>query len=658
MGRETGMRPKIGIVSIGITSRAIANALRKTDLPADFEFHELLLNQASLLPESIEACDVLVSSGNNAKILREKTEKPVISISPSLYDILQACGKAIDYTPAPVVVMHRDAYQPDDLKNIAKILLLEIICKCYDQADSTIEDIILELKRQGHACVVGSGLVCQYAEKNGLRGIYLFPEESIRTCLGTAADLAISICQKNSQNLRLASIINHSQRGIILVSGDGLVLLCNPIAAKCLRIGEKELGGQPLSAFFSSATVERILAAAATDRFFKEIGDRTYAMEVIPIMVHGVVAERLLYMDDLKDIQKTDRDFRRKIWAENGFLAKYTFAEYHSANREFNDFLSIAKSFARTEEPVVILGETGSGKEFLAQSMHNHSSRAGKAFVAVNCAAIPENLLESELFGYSDGAFTGARKGGKEGYFEMAHMGTIFLDEIAEMSSMLQSKLLRVIQEKQILRVGGNKLIPFNARVIVATNQNLWSLVQENRFRKDLYYRLSVLEIEVPPLRRRPEDVLALFGSFAGKIDPGMWETMSPLAESLESLLASYPWPGNVRELENFVHMLSAHWRQFNRRESALSLVSSLLERRLRRIGQAADLAAAPPRPPDSPSGFAVPAASAGLLRNSEERQIRETIANCRGSVIQAARILGIHRTTLWRKLKRIDGRD
>jgi propionate catabolism operon transcriptional regulator len=643
------MRPKVGIVSVGLTSRAIANVLREMDLPADVEFLELLLREDSLLHNEIDAYDVLLSSGNNAKILKQKCEKPVITISPSLYDILQACSKSLEYARTPAVIMHRDAYPPNDLRRLSNLLLVDIVFKSYDRTDAGIEEIILELKRQGHTCIIGSGLVCEYAGKNGMHSIYLFPDESIRTSLRTAADLAASICQKNIQNLRLASIIRNSQRGIMLVSVDQTILICNPIAAKFFQVDEKDMVGRRLADFFSAASIERITASADTTRFFKKLGDITYVVDAIPIMARGEVTERLIYLDDLKDIQKTDHDFRRKIWAENGFLAKYTFDEYRSVNREFQDFLSIAKSFAKTEEPVVILGETGSGKEFLAQSIHNHSNRAGKAFVAVNCAAIPENLLESELFGYNEGAFTGAKKGGKEGYFEMAHMGTIFLDEIAEMSSMLQSKLLRVIQEKQVLRVGGTKLIPFNARVVVATNKNLWSLLQDNKFRKDLYYRLNVLELEIPPLRQRPDDIMLLFENFVRQLSPAMWDSITLVVKGLEDTLAAYPWPGNVRELENFVHMLIAHWQPGENPENTLALIINLLERKRQRTN--------PTEPPSAaaPAARQLSGTAAGLLKNAEERQIREAIAVCRGNVIRAAEILGIHRTTLWRKLKRLE---
>ncbi len=351
--------------------------------------------------------------------------------------------------------------------------------------------------------------------------------------------------------------------------------------------GDQPVEGRHIAAFLDRDSAEFIMAAGAKTRFFKEFNGYPHSIEIHPIITRGEVTDRLLFIEDLNLIRNTEHEFRREDRARKGFIAKYDFTEYRSVNRDFRHFLSIAKSFAKTEEPIVILGETGAGKEVLAQSIHNHSSRAGKAFVAVNCAAIPDNLLESELFGYSDGAFTGAKKGGKEGYFEMAHTGTIFLDEIGEMNVMLQSKLLRVIQERQVLRVGATKLIPFDARIIVATNENLWRLVESGSFRKDLYYRLNVLELEIPPLRERRGDTLALFEDFSRRLSPSMWELVRESTDELALLLSSYPWPGNVRELENFVRMLVAYWHSEMRPGDLLSLIDSMLNRKRARCGSA-----------------------------------------------------------------------
>jgi propionate catabolism operon transcriptional regulator len=252
----------------------------------------------------------------------------------------------------------------------------------------------------------------------------------------------------------------------------------------------------------------------------------------------------------------------------------------------------------------------------------------------------------------------------------MAHHGTIFLDEIGEMSSALQSKLLRVIQEKQVLRVGGTKLIPVDARIIVATNQNLWELVQNNSFRKDLYYRLNVLELEIPPLCARKDDIIMLFLEFLKALSPAAWSVISHISGELEKYLCEYSWPGNVRELENFAHTLVASFRPGDPPLQLIMLTADSLKRKQLRFkplgsnGGANQTLEAPNRQfTDSPSETAAAdygfikaktnSASFTDIKSLTDKKIEETMAACNGNIPQAAFLLGIHRTTLWRKMRK-----
>jgi transcriptional regulator with PAS, ATPase and Fis domain len=250
---------------------------------------------------------------------------------------------------------------------------------------------------------------------------------------------------------------------------------------------------------------------------------------------------------------------RRKEILENGWVAHYSFHDILGHGRDLEQSVSQARLFARSNGSVLIEGETGTGKELFAQSIHNESDRVYGPFVSVNCSAISDSLLESELFGYDSGAFTGANKGGKKGLFECAQNGTIFLDEISETTMNSQAKLLRVLQEKKIRRVGSEKIIDLNARIICATNKNLLELADCGQFRRDLYYRLSELELYLPPLRERRDDVLIIADHIlrkeAGKINGKMhWKDAGIFAP-----LLSYDWPGNIRELRNFIVKLATY---------------------------------------------------------------------------------------------------
>ncbi|EQH97797.1 AAA domain family protein [Clostridioides difficile F314] len=214
------------------------------------------------------------------------------------------------------------------------------------------------------------------------------------------------------------------------------------------------------------------------------------------------------------------------------------------------------KKLAKSNSTVLITGESGTGKELIARAIHAEGSRWNKPFIAINCAAIPENLLESELFGYIKGAFSGASSGGKVGKFELANEGVIFLDEIGDLSMPLQAKLLRVLQERKFARIGSNKLIDLDIRVIAATNKNLLKLVNEGKFRDDLYYRLNVIPINLPPLRERKDDIEAIMMKFASKYSLELGIQLNKIEENVMNMLINYNWPGNIRELENAVEYM------------------------------------------------------------------------------------------------------
>ncbi len=229
---------------------------------------------------------------------------------------------------------------------------------------------------------------------------------------------------------------------------------------------------------------------------------------------------------------------------QKGLFAKYNFTDIMYTSSVMEQTILIAKQASVTDHTVLIRGESGTGKELIAQSIHNFSRRRNYPFVAINCNTLPESLLESQLFGYEGGSFTGAKKNGKPGLFEQANQGTIFLDEIGDVSPNLQSQLLRVLQEKQIMRIGSDKIIDLDVRIIAATNQDLEKLVAEGKFRSDLFYRLNVIPVEVPPLRERPEDILPLLSVFLGDL-------YKEVTEKQQADILRYPWPGNVRQLES-----------------------------------------------------------------------------------------------------------
>jgi transcriptional regulator with PAS, ATPase and Fis domain len=297
------------------------------------------------------------------------------------------------------------------------------------------------------------------------------------------------------------------------------------------------------------------------------------------------------------------------------------------------DLICRARKYAELDSTtVLILGETGTGKELFAHSIHNESPRAKGPFVAINCAALPENLLESELFGYAEGAFTGARRGGKIGLFEMAHMGTIFLDEIGDMPLNLQSRLLRVIQEKEVMRIGDDRVIPVDVRIIASTNRNLEEDIEKGAFRRDLFYRLNVLKLIIPPLRERKEDIPLLVDLFVEKYSARLGKKVRGITQKARDLLMNLDYPGNVRELKGIIERAVAFAESEYIEEADLGISN-----------QAAKQSDAISR-----DIFKVNF----TLKEIEIMAIKEALAKTQNNISGAARLLGVDRTTIWRKIK------
>ncbi len=257
---------------------------------------------------------------------------------------------------------------------------------------------------------------------------------------------------------------------------------------------------------------------------------------------------KVITLQSYNQVQYVQQTVHKKMFSK-GNKAKYFFSDLKGNDPNFIKSIDLGKKFANSDSPILILGESGTGKELMASAIHNHSTRKNNPYVAVNCGSIPNELLESEFFGYQEGAFTGSKKGGSIGLFEKANGGTIFLDEISEIPYNLQSRLLRVLQEQEIRKVGSNYNISIDVRVISATNRDLYKLVEENKFRKDLYYRLNVFQLNLPSLSRRKSDIELMLKYFLGEYN-------DKVSKEFYTFLNNYSWPGNIRELKNLVEFV------------------------------------------------------------------------------------------------------
>lgn len=332
--------------------------------------------------------------------------------------------------------------------------------------------------------------------------------------------------------------------------------------------------------------------------------------------------------EDIAQMEMLEKNIKQKSHSK-GWVAKMTLDQFIGSSEKIRSLKIRTQKFARTDSTVLITGESGTGKEMLAQSIHNLSERKAGPFVAINCAALPPNLLESEMFGYEEGAFTGTKKGGKIGLFELAHGGTIFLDEVGEMPLSLQSRLLRVLQEKAVMRLGADCIMPIDVRVIAATNQDLENLIEEKNFRKDLYYRLNILRLYIPPLRERVDDIPELVECFLRHFAHLNLEVKG-INPRVIRLMQLYSWNGNVRELSNMLE------------RAMLLSISPMIEEM--DIEELLSLKIGPAEAAAVPKNY--------TLQEMESEAIIQMLVSEEFSYTKVAAKLGISRTTLWRKLK------
>ncbi|MDR5001358.1 sigma-54 interaction domain-containing protein [Brevibacillus parabrevis] len=427
-------------------------------------------------------------------------------------------------------------------------------------------------------------------------------------------------------DIHIQAILDASHDGIIAVDHDYTIIWVNQNATEILGL-PSHVVGEKITRYIPNSDMLRILATGK-----KEIGDiatvlnRQIIINRLPIVVHGEIVGAVSTFKEITDIQKMEMRIRKQSM-ESGLEAKFRLEDIVGHSKAMQEAKEWAETFARTDATVLIQGESGTGKELFAQGIHLSSQRATGPFIAVNCAALPGNLLESELFGYEEGAFTGARKGGKPGLFELAHGGTLFLDEIGEMSITIQALLLRVLQEKKVRRVSGERIVPVDVRIIAATNRNLEQMMEEKLFRSDLYYRLNVLTLELPPLRERTEDIPLLMEAIMEEIAQRGDRRLQGVDEAVYHFLGQYDWPGNVRELRNVVErMVLLCKSDYLRLEDTQFLSKKLARKQALRQQQ-----------------------------DDEEEMIRKVLEATKGNKREAAKMLGMDRTTLWRKMKKYE---
>jgi transcriptional regulator with PAS, ATPase and Fis domain len=596
--------------------------------------------------------DCIISRGATGILIKNNVSVPVILVQISTFDVLQALYKAKNLGKKIAYFEHFMRKNSHALQQIFEILNLstdDVDIFYYKDVKSIESQVETAARRQAEVAVATGHCTLRMAKQRGMHGVMISStRDAVIDAFQRAIDLIIT--RRNDQKLAklLKTVIDNSDTGIIVLDERKKISHFNTTSEKLFRIKKEEAVGLALKDVpnISYEFKDYIENNSNIPAQMVNIGGNKIVVNSIPLLNEEAPFGVMLSLEGVNKIQLLEAKIRKELYAR-GLVSRYSFGDIVHRSSAMKRIIESARRYAKTRSTVLIYGESGTGKELLAHSIHEASPCCDGPFVAVNCAAIPETLLESELFGYSEGAFSGAKKGGKLGLFELAHGGTIFLDEISEIPLLLQARLLRVLQEKAVRRVGDDKIIPVDVRIIAASNQDLSRLVADNRFRIDLYFRINVLSINVLPLRERKEDIFALLEAFIKRSRFANHTSLS-LFEQVRKELEDYSWPGNIRELENFVE-------RFLVLSEEASDPAAILQSQIRGLYSMGNEYLGIADEPVS-SDKTTLSIKVGTLEDME-KEILEKMQQLYPSEKKAslAQQLNISRTTLWKKLKTLE---
>lgn len=594
-----------------------------------------LIQQLKKRFENVGWPDVIISRGAIANLIEEHLPE-VASIRAEAEELalLTSIQDAAQYGSHIGVLMFEEFAADFNLEAAKHLLNLPDLAIYPFRTGEDISKQVQQGYRDHLNAMIGTRMAYRIGQKIGMKVI---PLDSGRLSLQKAMRQSISVIQaRQKEKIQLRSFneaVSSIMEGVLTIE-NGIVIAANLVACDAFRIYESEMIGKAILDLPVVKVSEQIQHFLTDNKD----GDKVLLLHKQSYYIKktclGNEKNRriILVLRGTKDIQEQENRVRTELRSD-GFSARYHFSDIIGDSQTMQALRNKASLYAKTDANILVFGESGTGKELLAQSIHNASSRKSEPFVAVNCAAIPASLLESELFGYEEGSFSGAKRGGKRGLFELAHKGTIFLDEVNSMPPELQSTLLRTLQEKEIRRIGSQKNIYVDIRIIAACNQNLMELIQDGLFRSDLYYRLNTLRLTVPSLNERTEDIRQLAEYYLLRYSRTYQLEAPVIAESDYMLLEQNSWTGNIRELSNVIQ------RYVILNNNMHTSMAECLDENISVM-------------PKQAKGPLQNAASPMTLADMERSFILERLNQNRGNRSLTAEELGIARSTLWKKLE------
>ncbi|AZD15938.1 propionate catabolism operon regulatory protein PrpR [Pseudomonas chlororaphis] len=603
------------------------------------------VSEALQTARELEQCgeaDVFVCAGATAAYLRKHLTRPVLTMHVGGDDLLRALGQAREHSSQVALLSYNRIDR--NLQAMAALFTVQVHQAAYSSLEEA-RQAVEQAAQLGCRSIIGSSTVVELAEQAGMHGVLSLSEDTVRRALEEALGILDSQRIEIAKRRHLNAVLQHIPTGVAAVDNQGVVQSLNPALAQLLDLPLSAALGRPLQQLCPELDLQQALQdGSGEENRVIRLGSHAVVSNLLPILENGQRTGLVLTCQDTTAVQRADQRIR-STRRPGAFTARYRLEQLGGNSTANREMLQMAKRFAASHSTILITGESGTGKELLAQGIHNESPRWQGPFVAINCAALPESLLESELFGYEEGAFSGSRKGGKPGLLEAAHRGTLFLDEIGDMPVSLQTRLLRVLQEREVLRLGSTEPIAIDVRIIAATHQDLRAAMEDGEFRTDLYYRLNILRLQTTPLRERPEDIALICQGISQRLlvqgqPPGAAE----IPAALLPYLTRYAWPGNVRELENVIERAMLSARELLGKHG---VNEPYLARVLPELCESLSLSPARKKSPRETDLHTIGKAA-------QLRHVQETLDSCQGNLDEAARRLGISRTTLWRRLRSV----
>lgn len=589
---------------------------------------------------------IIISRGATAKMIRKITDIPVLEADATPFDIITSIIEAMKISKN-IAFIHYDDNITENFSNIINIFNINLKEYYYSNFQE-IEQCVYDAYRDKNEVVVcGYSYIEDMCKKLGLASVmYSTSNYAMKEILSKASLIEYAQERQLKHEKQLRTFIDEMPDGVIYLNEKNIITLINNTGKKLLLLNDdQDIVGQPISNFISKHNLIGIINKKKNELGEEiEFSGNKILIRSTPLFAKESYIGTILIFQKSSFISTLDQNVRRKN-IKKGMNAYITFKDLEATtvSAEMKNSINKAKQYANTESTILITGESGTGKEMFAQSIHNASSRSDQPFVAINCAALNQDLVESELFGYEEGSFTGAKAGGKPGLFELAHNGTLFLDELGLLPLNVQVQLLRVLQERQVMRIGGTKMIPINIRVIAATNTNLIKAVESGTFRHDLYYRLNVLNISIPPLNKRRDDIPLLIEHYLSLFSATYNKNIKSCSPEFIQSFQNHNWRGNVRELMNYI------MRIVILSDSETLTINDIIESEI--FMDEHELCK--PKKQNNPTDQIV--LIPDTLESMEKNIIKWYMNKYNGNRSQMCKSLGISRTTLWKKLSSME---